>query len=138
VQIQPEGAWLRCHLLHYPRVVATNESGQVFDSHDDPAATHVGYGGVMEEAKRNDQCIERRGFMDTSYFYSVSEYEEDMGWARCLSSPRARSFHEVIWTEGAPTVEELSTDWLKTPEGKFRICDRGVYDAQMRVLIGLD
>jgi hypothetical protein len=35
-------------------------------------------------------------------------------------------------------VEDLATAWLKTPEGKFRICDRDVYDAQMRVLIGLD
>jgi hypothetical protein len=92
----------------------------------------------MEGIRRDDQCIERRGFMDASYFYSVSEYEHAMDRARCLSSPKARSFHGVIWTEGAPAVEVLTTDWLETPEGKFRICDWDTYDAQMRVLIGLD
>lgn len=92
----------------------------------------------MEEIKRDDQCIERRGVLDTSYFYSVPEYEKAMEWGRCLSGPRARSFFEVVWTEGALAVEGLTTDWLKARKGKFRICDWNVYDAQMRVLIGLD
>lgn len=90
----------------------------------------------MEEIRRNDQCIERR--VDASSFYSVSEYEDAMGWAQRLSNSKAKSFHGVIWTEGAPAVEELSVDWQEAPRGRFRICDWAAYDAQMRVLIGLD
>jgi hypothetical protein len=56
----------------------------------------------MEESRRRDQCIERRGYLDASYFYSVSEYEKALDRARWLSGPKAKSFFEVIWTEGAP------------------------------------
>ena len=35
-------------------------------------------------------------------------------------------------------MEELTIEWQETKEGKFRICDWGVYDFQMRRLIGLD
>jgi hypothetical protein len=92
----------------------------------------------MEETRRDDQCIERRGLVDSQYFYSIPEYEKAMDWARCLSGPKARSFFEVIWTEDAPAVEALTTDWLEGRRNKFRICDGDVYDAQTRVLIGLD
>jgi hypothetical protein len=92
---------------------------------------------VMKETRRDDQCIELdRGL--GSRFFSVAEYEKGKVRALHLSSPKARSFHEVIWTEGAPAVEDLSIAWLKTRAGKFRICARDVYDAQMRVMIGLD
>jgi hypothetical protein len=43
----------------------------------------------------------------------------------------------VAWTEDAPNVEELKTEWMTTSRGRFRICDRDVYDAQMRELIGI-
>jgi hypothetical protein len=44
----------------------------------------------------------------------------------------------LSWTEGAPKVEELTIEWQETKEGKFRICVWGIYDSQMRRLIGLD
>jgi hypothetical protein len=92
----------------------------------------------VNEPRRDDRCIERRSIIDSAHFYSVQEYEEGLAQGKSLSSSRARSFHEVIWTEGAPKVEELTIEWQETKEGKFRIRDWDVYDSQMRRLIGLD
>jgi hypothetical protein len=69
--------------------------------------------------------------------YSVSEYEEALRRGRTLSSSGARAFHEVGWTEDAPTVASLTTEWNKTSRGYFRIRDWDVYDAQMRELLGI-
>jgi hypothetical protein len=85
----------------------------------------------MTETKRDDQCIERLNLHGRSHYYSVTEYEAGLRWGNTLSSSKARAFHGVIWTEGAPKVEELTTEWPKIREGKFRICDWDVYDMQM-------
>jgi hypothetical protein len=91
----------------------------------------------MDETRRDDQCIERR-FSDSIYYYSVAEYREGQRAGSGLSSSKARAFHGLIWTEGAPAVEKLTLDWQETAEGsRFRICDWDVYDAQMRELVGL-
>jgi hypothetical protein len=92
----------------------------------------------MDETRRDDQCIERQGLLDSVYFYSVAEYEDGLRCGRTLSSSKARAFHRVIWTEDAPAVEKLTTEWQKTGPESFRICDWSVYDAQMRRLLGLD
>jgi hypothetical protein len=92
----------------------------------------------MNEIRQDDQCIERRGLMDDAHYYSVAEYRQGLRAGRMLSSSKARAFHRVIWTEGAPAVEKLTLDWQKTSEGsRFRICDWDVYDAQMREFLGL-
>jgi hypothetical protein len=92
----------------------------------------------VNEVRRDDQCIERRDLLDGAHYYSVAEYQEGLRAGRMLSSSIARSFHGVIWTEGASPVEKLTLDWQKTEEGsRFRICDWDVYDAQMRELLGL-
>ena len=93
----------------------------------------------MADARRSDQCIERRGFGGTNCFYSVFEYEEGMERAKFFAYPRGLSFHGLIWTHGAPRPEDLTADWTHTRDGgDFRICDREVYDAQMRRMLGLD
>jgi hypothetical protein len=92
----------------------------------------------MDETRRDDQCIERRDLLDGAYYYSVAEYREGLRAGSRLSSSKARAFHGVIWTEGAPAVEKLTLDWQETEEGsRFRICGWDVYDAQMRELLGL-
>jgi hypothetical protein len=91
----------------------------------------------MNEIRQDDQCIEWETDFGPSYFFSVIEYEEGHRWAQRLSNPRARAFHDVSWTEGAPRAPKLKTDWQKTSRGRFRICDWDVYDAQMRELLGL-
>src|SRR5690348_13170784 len=58
--------------------------------------------------RRPDQCIERRGFSDCSYFYSVGEYEDAMRRAWHFTSPRAKAFHGLIWTTDGPRVEDLT------------------------------
>jgi hypothetical protein len=91
----------------------------------------------MDETRRHDQCIERR-VSDSIYYYSVAEFRAGQRAGRRLSSSKARAFHGVIWTEGAPAVEKLTLDWQESEEGsRFRICDWDVYDAQMRELLGL-
>jgi hypothetical protein len=92
----------------------------------------------MGGEKRSDRCIEWRSILDNATYFSVEEYEDGFRWAERLSSPKARAFHNVSWTEGAPRVEELRTDWQETSRGRFRICDWTVYEVQMRKLIGID
>ncbi len=65
----------------------------------------------------------------------MAEYEAGLSKARHLSSPRARSFHGVGWTEDAPPVEALTVDWQKPGCEKFRINDREAYDQQMHQLL---
>jgi hypothetical protein len=43
----------------------------------------------------------------------------------------------VIWTRGAPPVEELRIEPVETVEGGFQIRDPDAYDAQMRQLLGI-
>ena len=93
---------------------------------------------MSEDEQKSDHCIERRSILDTPHFYSVVEYDADMERAARLSSSKARGFHGVIWTEGAPEVQELTVEWRATKEGRFRICDSELYDAQMRQFLGLD
>ena len=76
--------------------------------------------------------------MDYVHYYSVAEYREGLRTGNTLGSSKARAFHGVIWTEGAPAVEKLTLSWQETEEGsRFRICDWDVYDAQMREFLGL-
>lgn len=67
----------------------------------------------------------------------IFEYARAMRKGRRLS-PRARAFWEVVWTEGAPEIQDLTLDWVETREGHFRISDWDLYDEQMRQWIGLD
>ena len=72
----------------------------------------------------------------SSRFFSVFECEDGHRWAQRLSSLRAGAFHEVSWTKGAPPTPKLKTECQETSRGRFRICDRDLYDAQMRELLG--
>jgi len=92
----------------------------------------------MEAPRRDDECIEFRSrYLDRSRFFSVLHYDADLRFGQRLSNPRAITFHGTRWTKGAPRVEELTLEWQETAEGRFRICDWDVYDAQMRALIGI-
>jgi hypothetical protein len=55
-----------------------------------------------------------------------------------LSNPRALSFHEILWADGAPSVEKLATEWYVAKQARIRVSDPGIYKAQMRRLLGLD
>lgn len=95
----------------------------------------------MTEASRTrpETCIERRRrFSGELVCLSVFEYAASMEMGRRLSHSKARAFHEVIWTEAAPEVQELTLEWQETREGSFRISDWDRYDTQMRQLIGLE
>ena len=93
----------------------------------------------MNEQKLPHQCIEfHNRFSRTTKYFSVDRYARRMAFARHLRGPKAISFFEVRWTQGAPRVEELTTDWQETGEGWFRICDWETYNSQMRQMIGLE
>ena len=72
-------------------------------------------------------------------FYSVQEYDDARSRAKSLSNPRALSFHGVAWAEFIPRVEQLRTEWERLDDGYgyVRICDRALYDSQMRELMGI-
>ena len=108
--------------LDDPRVVARDESGQVFDPRDDPHQSYGRYGQRMT-VRPDQHCIERRGIGGGKQFYSIRAYEDDLARGSRLRGPRAKSFHGVIWTLDAPRQEQLTEEWIKTTEGSFRSAD---------------
>lgn len=81
-------------------------------------------------------CIERK-HSEEVHAYSVFEYARAMRRGRGLG-PRALAFWEVVWTETAPELQDLTLDWVKTRKGHVRISDWDLYNEQMRQWIGLD
>jgi hypothetical protein len=100
----------------------------------------IGYLRDMDQPTRDDQCIERRvAYTPLNWFYSVSEYEDQLALAELWSTADERRRHDLEWTEVAPPVEKLSTgEFVYFGRDGFRISDWDVYDSQMRELIGLD
>jgi hypothetical protein len=93
---------------------------------------------MKPEPKREDQSIERVNISGKSFFYSVERYDDRYRFGQCLSHSKARSFHELIWTEDCPPVEALTTEFQGSNCDKARICDPALYKAQMLKLLGFD
>lgn len=83
------------------------------------------------------ECIDFRSRSSWEGWFSVKQYVEGCVEARALGE-RVRDRSSLAWTVGAPSVENLTTDWHETNAGRFRIGDPYVYDCQMRQMIGLD
>ena len=69
--------------------------------------------------------------------FTVAEYDEGVRKARTIGTIRGLCFWELIWTRGAPPVEELRIEPVETVEGGFQIRDPQAYDAQMCQLLGI-
>ncbi len=91
--------------------------------------------------RRSDQCIEGMAFNGSRSYYSIAEYEEGRRAAREFSGSDRSALLAISWGFDAPPPEKLTNDWTRKskPFGQdsFRICDRKVYDAQMRELLGI-
>jgi hypothetical protein len=93
----------------------------------------------MERRRRVEESIEYRARgSEAVVYFSVAWYDYQLARARKAAVSEPSGPGEVYWTDGAPSVEEISTEWQETTDGRVRICDWDLYDAQMRVLIGLD